>query len=138
MGVEEEFICARENRFLTTEPKFVHLKSPSVNFMTHFTDFIPMLFIKLNCSRSECWVLTLHAQAVPYGVFTRIFSPLSPFKERGNGGTSRSKYEILARLCLHACLCPLHLLTPSVPTCNIHNSAHFSKTIQIRGGNPMF
>ena len=97
MGVEEEFICARENRFLTTEPKFVHLKSPSVNFMTHFTDFIPMLFIKLNCSRSECWVLTLHA-----------------------------------------CLCPLHLLTPSVPTCNIHNSAHFSKTIQTRGSNPMF
>ena len=31
-------LCGHGNRFVTTEPKFVYLKSPGVKFMNYFTD----------------------------------------------------------------------------------------------------
>ena len=32
------FVVGHGNRFVTTEPKFVYLKSPGVKFMNYFTD----------------------------------------------------------------------------------------------------
>ena len=31
-------LCGHGNKFVTTEPKFVYLKSPGVKFMNYFTD----------------------------------------------------------------------------------------------------